>query len=102
VHVPGLRLAPLQGWQAIVKGAEDPQSVACVAAQCMLVMQLTRVLPEWNNWLAYDVLFIRWVGSWAGIGRLQCFGLQGGCLPACLPACAPMVVSLVVHQPANT
>jgi len=30
---------------------QAPHSTAAVAAMCMLVMELTRVLPEWNNWL---------------------------------------------------
>lgn len=39
-----------QGWKGIVSN-QAPHSTAAVAAMCMLVMELTRVLPEWNNWL---------------------------------------------------
>ena len=46
---PPLPRAP-QGWKGIVSG-QAPHSPGAVAAQCMLVMELTRVLPEWNNWL---------------------------------------------------
>lgn len=52
----------MQGWQGVAEAAAgdgQQHSVASVAAQCMFVMELTRVLPEWNNWLAYDVLYIR-------------------------------------------
>ena len=41
---------PPQGWKGIVS-SQAPHSTAAVAAMCMLVMELTRVLPEWNNWL---------------------------------------------------
>ena len=41
---------PPQGWKGIVSN-QAPHSTAAVAAMCMLVMELTRVLPEWNNWL---------------------------------------------------
>jgi hypothetical protein len=34
-------------------------TAAAVAAQCMLVLELSRLVPEWNQWLAYDVLYIR-------------------------------------------
>lgn len=64
----------LQGWQAVAEaatGAGQQRSASSVAAQCMFVMELTRVLPEWNNWLAYDVLYIRWGGERGkGVGDL--------------------------------
>ena len=62
------RTPVLQGWQAVARGAGGgggaatqgtAPAVGAVAAQCMLVMELTQALPEWNNWLAYDVLFVR-------------------------------------------
>ncbi|PRW57389.1 formin 20 isoform X2 [Chlorella sorokiniana] len=51
------QLAVLEGWKGIVS-SQAPHSTAAVAAMCMLVMELTRVLPEWNNWLHADVLYI--------------------------------------------
>ena len=49
--------APGGGGGAATQGTAP--AVGAVAAQCMLVMELTQALPEWNNWLAYDVLFVR-------------------------------------------
>lgn len=49
-----------QGWCAIAAGAGGCDPAAAVAAKCMLALELSRVLPEWSNWLSADVLYIRW------------------------------------------
>ncbi|KAL4452499.1 hypothetical protein ABPG75_008161 [Micractinium tetrahymenae] len=66
------QLDVLEGWQGIAEataGGQQQHSAAGVAAQCMFVMELTRVLPEWNNWLAYDVLYISPEGMIAEVQR---------------------------------
>ena len=60
-------------------------TAAAVAAQCMLVLELSRLVPEWNQWLAYDVLYIRYGKSaqaallavdWLGWNGLEWDGLH--------------------------
>jgi hypothetical protein len=52
-----------------------------MAAQCMLVLELTRVVPDWSSWLAFDVLYISPEGLIAEV-RAACGGASP---PWCLP-----------------
>jgi hypothetical protein len=60
-------------------------TAAAVAAQCMLVLELSRLVPEWNQWLAYDVLYIR-CGLHASLAGADWLGWAGLATPALLAA----------------